>query len=308
MTTLQSIGEHEAIRRLTACIKSSSPDIRVGPGDDCAVCALPQNEPIEQVFTTDPVIEGIHFLPEENPERVGHKAVGRVLSDLAAMGAIPQWILINVVASPEQSIEALEQIYSGMQALAHQFGASLIGGDLAQGSRLELHLFGTGLLPPQTALLRSTAQVGDHLLVTGKLGGSRSGKHLDFTPRVKEGIFLRETGWAHAMMDLSDGLGTDLRHILAASNVGAELHAEKIPCNGTVEEALFDGEDFELLLTVSPEHVPLLLTAWKKQFSLPLTPIGTITPHPEQLHLLHPNGKQILLQEKAFEHFKSAKK
>jgi thiamine-monophosphate kinase len=305
MQTLRDIGEHEAIRQLTACIKTASPDLRVGPGDDCAVCRLPDGKEWEEVFTTDPVIEGVHFFAGENPERIGHKAVGRILSDLAAMGAEPRWILVNLVAPASQSIDDLKRAYLAMKKLAHSFGAQIIGGDLAEGPRLAFHLFGTGILPAQTALLRATAQPGDSLFVTGKLGCSAQGKHLDFMPRVKEGIFLRKTGWVHALMDISDGLATDLPHLLSASNVGAVLHAEKIPCNGTLQEALFDGEDFELLFSVSAEHAQPLQALWSKQFSIPLTQIGILTPQPEQLHLLQPNGTRAPLQKKAFEHFKS---
>lgn len=295
MSTLGEIGEHEAIRRIIPMLGKHA-DLVVEAGDDCAVCRLPGTGS-DQVFTTDPIIEGVHFQPLEMPERVGHKAVGRVLSDIAAMGAAPQWILVNVVAPPELDFHYLEKIYDGMTALCSTVGSPIIGGDLAQGPVLELHVFGTGLLPQNQALLRSGAQVGDDVLVTGPLGGSfGSGKHLDFTPRVAEGIFLRESGLAHAMMDISDGLATDLRHILKQSGVGAALNSGTIPRSGTLEHALYDGEDFELLLTSS--NAPELQDRWMGRFGRELPIIGKITPNKNELAV-----DDRVLEHKAFEHF-----
>jgi len=297
MSTLGEIGEHEAIRRILPLLGKHA-DLVVEAGDDCAVCRV-QGTGSDQVFTTDPIIEGVHFQSRETPERVGHKAVGRVLSDIAAMGAVPQWILVNVVAPPELDFRYLEKIYEGMTALCSTFGSPIIGGDLAHGPVLELHIFGTGLLPQNQALLRSGAIVNDELLVTGPLGGSfGSGKHLDFTPRVEEGIFLRESGLVHAMMDVSDGLATDLRHILKQSGVGAELNAHSIPATGTLEQALYDGEDFELLLT-SP-NADELQGRWQERFGRELSVIGKIT---RNANVLAVDGG--VLEHKAFEHFSS---
>jgi thiamine-monophosphate kinase len=302
MTTLGEVGEHFAIQQLTKNL-GSHPDVCVGAGDDCAVTRMIGTDQ-DQVFTTDPVIERVHFQSGEVPQRIGNKAAGRVMSDLAAMGAVPQWVLINVVAPAEQELQTLVDIYEGINSLCRRFGATVIGGDLARGGVLELHLFGTGTVPTGKALLRSGAQVGDDLLVTGKLGDTISEKHLDFIPRVHEGIFLRETGWVNAMMDISDGLATDLRHILKQSKVGAELDAERIPANGSLEQALYDGEDFELLLTASPENYEALCSQWETIFNLPLSKIGTITDSKEILGLKYADGSFEILENKAFEHFK----
>ncbi len=301
MERIGDIGEHEAIRRLTSSL-GNHPQLRVGTGDDCAVAELPGTG-IDQVFTTDPIIENIHFQSGENPERIGHKAAGRVLSDIAAMGAQPQWLLVNVVAPPEQDFQTLEKTYEGMNALCNRFGATIIGGDLAQGPCLELHVFGTGTVPAGKALLRSGAKPGDCILTTGPLGCSLESRHLDFVPRVEEGIFLRETGRVNAMMDISDGLATDLRHILKRSGVGAVLKAGKIPRNGTLEQALYDGEDFELLLTASPEGVETLGFQWLEKFGTELPVIGRITDKAEQLLIQAVDGVSRPLEHKAFEHF-----
>lgn len=303
MKKIGEIGEHEAIRRLTATL-GDHPMLRTGAGDDCAVVEVPGAE-FDQVFTTDPLIEGIHFASDEIPERIGHKALGRMLSDIAAMGAKPQWVLVNIVAPPEQEMQALERIYAGMNALCQRFGATIIGGDLAKGPCLELHVFGMGTVPSGTALLRSGARPGDYIFTTGPLGCSIEGRHLDFIPCVEEGIFLRETGWVNAMMDLSDGLATDLRHILKQSGVGALLEAHQIPRNGSLDQALHDGEDFELLFTASPENSEMLKTRWSEKFGSEVFNMGCITESTEELTLHYSDGTTQRLDKKAYEHFKT---
>jgi thiamine-monophosphate kinase len=303
MKKLAEMGEQEIIRKLTSMLNGAS-DLIVGAGDDCAVARLPGGK-TDQVLTTDPIISGVHFLPDEEPVRIGSKAAGRVLSDIAAMGAEPQWLLVNVVAPPELEMNLLEGIYQGMSVCSERFGATIVGGDLAQGPHLEIHVFGTGMLPADSALLRSGAREGESIYVTGPLGCSREGRHLDFIPRVEEGIFLRESGAVGAMMDISDGLATDLRHILEASGVGAELFAEQIPVNGSLREALYDGEDYELLFTVRPEDEHALLAAWAGKFSGQPIAIGRITPENGTLMLIEPNGASRALEDRAFEHFTS---
>jgi thiamine-monophosphate kinase len=302
MEKLGEIGEHAAIQRLTAKL-GNHPQLRTGTGDDCAVVEIPATE-TDQVFTTDPVVEGIHFQSGDEPERIGNKAAGRVLSDIAAMGAEPQWLLVDVVAPAELDFQVLEKIYDGINALCHRFGATVVGGDLAQGPCLELHVFGTGTIPSGQALLRSSAKPGDCIFVTGPLGCSIEGKHLDFVPQVEEGVFLRETGRVNAMMDISDGLATDLRHILKQSGVGALLEAEDIPTVGTLDEALYDGEDFELLFTVPAKHAEMLRIQWQDKFGTTLSMIGKITETREELGLRFPDGALQTVENKAFEHFK----
>lgn len=301
METLRDIGEHEVIRRLLHQLGNHS-DIAVGAGDDCAVCRMHGTD-IDQVLTTDPIIENVHFLPSEDPKRIGNKAAGRVLSDIAAMGARPQWLLVNVVAPNDLEFQVLQDIYSGMNNLCKRFGATIVGGDLSKGACLELHVFGTGVLPADSALLRSGARPGDALFVTGPLGNSGAGKHLDFIPRVEEGIHLRQSGVVTAMMDISDGLATDLRHMLKQSGVGAELDSESIPKFGTEEQALYDGEDFELLFTVPPDCIEVLCKGWKERFDSELVPIGRIDSESEVLKIRSSEGELCVLKCKAFEHF-----
>lgn len=296
MSTLGQLGEREVIRRLLPFLSAHN-ELVVGAGDDCAVCRVPGSD-LDQVFTTDPVVEGVHFLAGEQPHRVGNKAAGRVLSDIAAMGASPKWILVNIVAPSSLEINYLEEVYAGMSALCRRFGATIIGGDVANGPVLEAHVFGVGEIPVGGARLRSAAESGDAIFVTGPLGGSADGKHLDFIPRVEEGVFLRETGHVKAMMDLSDGVATDLRHVLEQSGVGAALDSAGIPAVKSLEGALRDGEDFELIFTVAKGDVEILQRLWRERFGTGLAQIGEIT---EKTGVLRLDGQ--ILDGDAFEHF-----
>jgi thiamine-monophosphate kinase len=290
MSTLEQMGEHAAIVALTANLNAV--------GDDCAV--LPLDAQTDLILTSDPLISGVHFTPNTPPEQIGWKAAARVLSDFAAMGADPQYLLINLVAPPEQDFQTLEKIYQGVSCVRNLFNVDLVGGDLAQGRTLELHVFGVGRVPKGKALLRSGARSGDILYVTGPLGNSfASGRHLTFMPRVKEGQWLRQSGLVRSMMDISDGLATDLRHILKASHVGANLNSAAIPKAGTLEQALFDGEDFELLFSVRAEDADAFDSQCLQNPEQNFPRIGTVTNQPEILTL---DG--TALNRKAFEHFK----
>ena len=283
MKTLNDIGEHNAIAALTANLKAV--------GDDCA--ALPLDDQYDLILTSDPLIQEVHFTSETPPAQIGHKAVCRVLSDIAAMGAEPQYLVVNVVAPPEQDFQTLEKIYAEFSKLWKIYGAELVGGDLARGPVLELHVFGAGRVPKGTALLRSGAKPGDNIYVTGPLGCSqKTGRQFTFEPRLEWGRVLRESGEVTSMMDISDGLATDLRHILKASGVGTKLDGSLIPCNGTLQEALYDGEDFELLFTAPPDAS---FQGLEEKFPM----IGKITNRPGEFLM---DGRSI--NKKAFEHFK----
>lgn len=285
---------------------SKRPDVRVGIGDDAAVVKSPGSE-FDLVYTTDSVVEAIHFLPGTEPRRIGHKMVGRLLSDLAAMGAEPDHVLLNLVVPSGYSAASLDQIYHGAEKLAMSFGASIIGGDTIKSAPLALHGFAAGRLPAGAARLRSGAGAGDKIYVTGSLGGSIHGKHLDFTPRVSEGIWLRQGGWVTAMMDISDGLARDLPRICMRSGVGALVHAEDIPMSQHVDlnHALSDGEDYELLFTVQAEQTVTFEKAWSNFSKLPCTCIGEIRGGPDVLMLIHTDGRSEPFPSAGFDHLES---
>lgn len=308
MSTFHELGEREVIRRLARLVPGR-PDVRVGIGDDVAV--VEHAGAHDLLLTSDAVIEKVHFLPDAEPGRVGHKAVGRVLSDFAAMGGEPLWALVDLVAPPDTQVEWAEAVYCGAARLASRFNLAIIGGDTTGGSVRELHVFGVGRVPAGTAVLRSGARPGDVLYVTGFLGGSLAGRHLSFEPRVADGAWLREGRWATAMMDISDGLLVDLARLLERSGAGAELQAEQVPVSpearaakdgrSPLDHALGDGEDYELLFTVPADKATAFVSAWAARFDLPCTAIGAIAR--ENLVLLDQAGKPIVAGQAGYEHF-----
>jgi thiamine-monophosphate kinase len=278
-------------------------DVRTGIGDDAAVVQSPGTA-FDLVYTTDAVVESIHFFSGTEPRKIGRKMVGRLLSDLAAMGAEPDHILINLVCPKTTPALVLKQIYAGAEALAVQFGARVIGGDTLSSSPLALHGFASGRLPAGSAVLRSGAQPGDAVYVTGKLGGSLAGRHLDFVPRVTEGIWLRSGGWPTAMMDVSDGLARDLRRIADRSGVGMHIIAENLPRHDGIDvlHALTDGEDYELLFTVDAAKTNSFESAWRTTFTLSCTRIGQITPATDGLVVVDSNGHTRPLDADGYDH------
>jgi thiamine-monophosphate kinase len=238
-----------------------APRVVVGPGDDCAVLATRPNIP--WVVTTDMLLEGSHFvLAEVGAFRVGRKAIAVNLSDIAAMGGTPIAAFVSV-GLPKQNTQAIaEELYRGMREMADRFNVSIAGGDTntwPDGLVVSVTLMGEP--GPQGPILRSGAKPGDWLFVTGPLGGSIQGKHLDFTPRVHEALQLQQHAAIHAMIDISDGLSADAYHLCEESQCGLTLFADRIPLNDGIplERALCDGEDFELAFAVTPEDGAWLL-------------------------------------------------
>ena len=278
MKTAGQIGERALIARLARRLRAGL-HVSAGIGDDSAVVRVPGSK-YDLLYTTDAVIEGAHFLRSAGAAGIGHKAAARVLSDIAAMGGEPMYLLVNLVCARGTSVARLEAVYRAMAATAERHGAAVIGGDTASGRVLELHVFGVGRVARGGALLRSGARRGDVIYVTGRLGGSIHGKHLTFQPRLREGQWLR--GWATSMIDLSDGLATDLSHITAQSCAGADVQAGRVHARcaraaKNLAGALTDGEDFELLFTVPRKKSSAFEKAWRAKFKLACAAIGTIS-------------------------------
>ncbi len=310
---LRDVGEHEMLRGLCGDLPKH-PELLVGPGDDCAVVRPDGAAGWDWLLKSDPVIEGVHFGPGDQPAAVGHKALGRVLSDIAAMGGEPLWININLAAPPNTPVTRITGLYDGIKALARRHGAGIAGGDISAAPHLALHIFGVGRVPHGRAVLRSGARPGDSLCVTGTLGGSRAGKHLHFEPRLAAGQWLMRGGWATAMIDISDGLAADLRHLAEASGTGAVIAAEKIPVapaaqtadgrRTPLQHALSDGEDFELLFAVPAARLPDMLREWPVSLETPCTVIGAVMPESKGLKLLRADGGKVSLKAKGYEHFR----
>ena len=284
------MDEFELIRTLTRSLPTND-TVVTGVGDDCAVLDL--GVPDRQfLFKTDAVVEGIHFLPDVAPEKIGHKALGRCLSDIAAMAGTPIAALITIGLPKKFDPERVAAIYEGMRLVANKFHVAIVGGETTTNpERVFISIALLGWVPRDKALLRSGAKVGDAIFVSGELGGSLGGRHLEIEPRIAEAHWLATHFHVHSMIDLSDGLAGDLRHILQQSGAGAELLATSIPISRAARlaakasssakppllAALTDGEDFELLFTVASRSAVPLLDGWKKQFpGVKLSCIGRI--------------------------------
>ena len=285
------MNEFELIGRLTNSLPSNK-SVVTGAGDDCAVLDLGIPGRL-LLFKTDAIVEGVHFTEKTEPEKVGHKALGRCLSDIAAMGGTPDSALVTVALPRNFDPIRVEKIYEGMGALARKYGVAIAGGETTTNpERVLISVALLGTVPTARCVLRSGALVGDAIFVTGHLGGSLAGRHVDFEPRLAEAQWLVEHFSIHAMIDVSDGLAGDLRHILKAGHVGAELHSQAVPISRAARlaskaegsskppllAALTDGEDFELLFTVSARDAVPLLDAWNNRFpDLKLSCIGKVT-------------------------------
>jgi thiamine-monophosphate kinase len=225
---LSHIGELALLKKICSRLPERG-DVIAGAGDDCAVVRIAGDKQYDYLLKSDSIVENVHFNSDTRPELIGHKALGRVLSDMAAMGGEPLWVLIDLVAPPKAPAGKIEKIYAGINRLAGRFKVGVVGGDVSAGRDLQLHVFGVGRVKKGKAVLRSRARIGDKIYVTGSLGGSLAGKHLNFQPRLREGKWLAENGFASAMIDISDGLLRDLGHLTEASGVGARIDLAAIP-------------------------------------------------------------------------------
>ncbi len=264
------IGEFGLIDWIRRQAQSAGPWTDLGIGDDCAILGI--RDRTELLVTTDMLMDGRHFrLEDAGAEAVGYKAMGVNLSDIAAMAGIPRAAVVSVALPRDRAAEIARGLYAGMRRLADRYQVDLVGGDTnAWDGPLVINITLLGEASPRGAVRRSGAVAGDAIFVTGPLGGSlASGRHLRPNPRIDEALALHQFCDLHAMIDLSDGLASDLSHILEESGgLGAILNSSAVPIHedalgtsdgrNSLEHALADGEDFELCLTVSERDAPRL--------------------------------------------------
>jgi thiamine-monophosphate kinase len=278
-TRLGEVGEDALLASLLRELPTSRGVIS-GAGDDCAVVESPGKRNL-LVLKTDCVVEKIHFASATDPIRVGWKAMMRPLSDFAAISAVPQFALITFVAPATRSISWVEKLYRGLKGAAARFDVSVVGGETsATRGPVVISVSVTGYVEKDRWISRSDGKKGDDLFVTGWLGGSLRGKHLKFVPRINESRWLTKNFPVHAMMDLSDGLGADLPRLAKASKLGFKIDREKLQLapSATIDNAISDGEDYELLFAISPRERARLEKSWRKKFpNLPLARIGRLT-------------------------------
>lgn len=280
---VSKLGEDGLIRRVAWEIRAGRGVVR-GIGDDCAVLRwgpstkLGANETY-LLFASDMIVEGVHFRRSARPEAIGWKALAVNVSDVAAMGGLPRHAVVSIGLPHGTGVSFVDGLYRGLRRCTARFGVNLVGGDTVRSPKVVLDVAILGEVERDRVIYRSGARLGDALLVTGRLGGAvRSGRHLTFTPRLKEARALTAHANVHAMMDLSDGLALDLGRLCRASGVGAVLEPARVPRNRgcSLKQALTDGEDFELLLAAPAGEAERLLRWARAHLACGLTRIGRI--------------------------------
>ena len=319
-------GEFDLIARYFNRYRTARRDVQLGIGDDCALLTVAEKQLL--AVSTDTLVEGIHFLKTIDPADLGYKALAVNLSDLAAMGADPAWVSLALTL-PEVNTDWLEAFSDSLFEQLNYYGMQLIGGDTTRGP-LSMTLTIQGLIPMDRALTRGGASVGDWIFVTGSLGDSAAGlailleqldvkdaahretllkRHLRPTARILQGQALR--GFASSAIDISDGLISDLKHVLNASGCGARLDLDALPLSPALLEsvdreqalkwALTGGEDYELCFTV-PEINRGALDVALSHLGVDFTCIGQIAPLSEGMKFLR-SGEPVELDWNGFDHF-----
>ena len=273
---LQELGEDRLLQRVLRDLPGNR-EVVAGAGDDCAVVRFAGSEKL-LLLKTDCVVSGVHIAADAKASAVGWKAMARPLSDFAAMSGLPQFALVTLIAPPSTASRWVTDLYCGLTEAARMFEVAIVGGETSRtDGPLAISVSITGAAEKDRWVSRSGGKAGDELFVTGELGGSIRGKHLQFIPRIHEARWLTKQFRIRAMMDLSDGLGADLPRLARASGVGFELDESAVPRSRgcSVEQAISDGEDYELLFAVAPATADALQAAWPKKFEkLRLTRIG----------------------------------
>ena len=322
---IKELGEFDLIERIKNHLKIENNKI-VGPGDDTAVLPLSENKVL--LFTTDMLLEGIHFTTTfATPYQIGYKAIASNLSDIAAMGGLPRYALVSLGLPPSIPLEFVDRFYRGMEELGTQFGLRLVGGDTNRFEKIVINISLLGEAEKGYIAKRSGARVGDKIVVSGFLGDSGGGliclekglsldspaaevlvdKHLQPFPRIGEAQELVKAG-AKAMIDISDGISCDLHQLARASGVGARIFLNKFPISkelnevaerlklDPVELALYGGEDYELLFaTSSVDNLP--------ELKIPLSVIGEILPPESGVIQVDKEGQESDLPFKGYQHF-----
>lgn len=289
---LKDIGEFGLIKRFQKKIKINSSVVK-GSGDDCAV--LKFNKSSYQLFTCDMLVQGVDFFKTADLRLVGRKALAISISDIAACGGIPQHAVVALGLSGDMPVYQIDRLAKGLFGLAQEFKINIVGGDISASSKLIIDVSMLGVVEKNKLCLRSGAKAGDMIMVTGEFGGAIKGKHLNFTPRLKEAQLLVNNFKINSMIDVSDGLAADLGHILKQSSVGAVLYESLIPLSRQArgrEEALCSGEEFELLFTASREQASKIIKSAKYRFKL----IGEIMPESFGLRLINYKNKYSRLK------------
>jgi thiamine-monophosphate kinase len=332
---IEQIGEFELIERLARSLNKPGAKVIVGIGDDAAVIDVGTEDYL--LFTTDMLVENIHFSRQyATGYQIGWRAMAANISDIAAMGGLPGVAAVSLGVAGEAEVEWVEDLYKGMQELAAKYGVDIIGGDTVSSPQIIINIALTGKVSISNLSLRSHAQLGDLILVTGDFGGSAAGlevlqkakseienaeydyvvsRHLMPDPRIDASQIIVKHPLCHALTDSSDGLASDLRNIGLASGVGAKVYATQIPIHeatkkvaeGTnkkpLEFALHGGEDYELVFTMPLDAALDVKNEVEEKLKLPISILGEIVPKELGITVHHPDGTTEMLTRFGYNHF-----
>lgn len=297
---LKDLGEFNLIGRIAGGIKPSKGVIK-GVGDDAAVLEYKKDKFL--LITCDMLLEDKHFHRRTPAYLVGKKSLSVSISDIASMGGEPKFFLVSLGVPASLKVKYVDSLYRGIRDTAKKFKIDLIGGDTVNSMKIIIDIALLGEVEKKNLVLRSGAKEKDSIFVTGNIGGSLKERHLNFTPCLKEARFLVNHFKVHSMIDSSDGLTQDLGHILKLSKYGAIIHEENIPISKDAKDfkhAIRDGEDFELIFTMSKASGNRLMKAWP--FKRRLSRIGEITAG-RGLKLVRKNGRKEKLEILGYRHF-----
>lgn len=327
---LKNLGEINLIKHLQNTISYSHPNIIVGIGDDAAIIKNSFDKCL--VVTTDALVEGIHFnLKTFTPYQIGWKSVASNLSDIAAMGANPKYLLISMGLPEDLTLSFWDEIYRGIKKLSSNYEVCVIGGDTVKSPKLFINITLLGEVAKDGYITRRGAKIGEKLVVTGYLGNSQAGlsilehnihlnkeakkflvnKHLLPQPKIKEGLIISKNKLASCMIDISDGLSSELYRLKEENEVGFRIFEEKLPCSPAlklfcenfntsfVEIILSGGEDYELLFTCEESKLKILQEAEINFFV-----IGEVISEKE-IKIINKEGKAKIIEKSGYEHFKN---
>jgi thiamine-monophosphate kinase len=303
---LSALGETGLIARLGKNFIKTGKDIVRGIGDDCAVIRISKEKYL--LVTIDMLLEDVDFrLKDATPYQIGWKSLACGLSDIAAMGGVAGYAVVSLGLPRKLSVEFVDELYRGIKALAKRFNVEIVGGDTNSSKALVMDVAVLGFVEPSKLALRSGAKPGDIICVSGSLGGSyKSKRHLTFTPRLKEARCLVSNFRINSMIDISDGLSTDLNHIARESGAGACIYEELIPVSKDakgISAALNEGEDFELLFTMPLREARRFAGKELCANSVKITQIGEILDRRAGVKMIGRDGKVRDLRPKGFSHF-----